>query len=406
MDLGDMEYRKGLVLSFKKKVQNIISVRILRSGYFENPPLLFFCYSRFSKKIKNKKIDGIMCELLLSEDFLKFMDTPKKLDHEFDLMPRIDAESPDEDLEILTERASSGDTLCLNLLGVMYYEGFIVQRDTHKAFDNFSKASELGHLLSSYNIGVMYYNGVDFTINKKMAFEWFSKAADMGCEDAKYAIGLSYLWGEGVEKDPHKAFDIFYKLAEGGYKEAINIFEEDKVASQAKMEKVVKEFQLVETEALEGNNESQTKLGSMYYFGTGVPRSTSKAMKWLGKAALSGWAEAQNNIAIMYMDGVGVLQDFKKAEWWLKKSAKGGYSGAMFNLGRLCMLSKMPKEAFKWFKKGALKDNPDAEHDLALMYLNGEGTKKNKDTAVKWLEKAVAQGHKKSIEVLNDLIYK
>ena len=43
-------------------------------------------------------------------------------------------------------------------------------------------------------------------------------------------------------------------------------------------------------------------------------------------------------------------------------------------------------EAFKWFEKSATEGNKFAQFNLALMYLNGEGVKRNREEAVKLLK--------------------
>lgn len=48
-------------------------------------------------------------------------------------------------------------------------------------------------------------------------------------------------------------------------------------------------------------------------------------------------------------------------------------------------------QAFKWYKKAAEAGNHDAQFRLAVMYENGEGTKKNKKQAVYWYQKVSVQ---------------
>ncbi len=50
-------------------------------------------------------------------------------------------------------------------------------------------------------------------------------------------------------------------------------------------------------------------------------------------------------------------------------------------------------EAFKWFKKSALKGNKNAQHMIGLMYYDGDGVKRNYGEAKNWFEKAAKQNH-------------
>lgn len=45
--------------------------------------------------------------------------------------------------------------------------------------------------------------------------------------------------------------------------------------------------------------------------------------------------------------------------------------------------------------------DPEAQYKLALMYLEGDGVKKNEKTAAFWLEKAASQEHKEAMKKLS-----
>ncbi|GHV06701.1 hypothetical protein FACS189416_7410 [Bacteroidia bacterium] len=48
-----------------------------------------------------------------------------------------------------------------------------------------------------------------------------------------------------------------------------------------------------------GNAAAQNKLGSMYYYGEGVPTDYHEAVRWYRKSAEQGNDEAQNNMGYM-----------------------------------------------------------------------------------------------------------
>ena len=50
----------------------------------------------------------------------------------------------------------------------------------------------------------------------------------------------------------------------------------------------------------QGNTTGQSFLGSMYYFGRGVPQNYEEALKWFRKAADQGDAKAQVKLGHMY----------------------------------------------------------------------------------------------------------
>jgi TPR repeat protein len=74
------------------------------------------------------------------------------------------------------------------MLGLCYFNGFGINRDTYEAIYLFTKASERGSDKASYVLGELYYNGVDVKKDIKRATEYFKKAALFGNTDAKNAI--------------------------------------------------------------------------------------------------------------------------------------------------------------------------------------------------------------------------
>jgi len=50
-------------------------------------------------------------------------------------------------------------------------------------------------------------------------------------------------------------------------------------------------------------------------------------------------------------------------------------------------------QASKWIRKAASQGDNEAQNTLGLMYLKGEGVKKNVGLAKKWFAKVAALGH-------------
>ena len=55
-----------------------------------------------------------------------------------------------------------------------------------------------------------------------------------------------------------------------------------------------------------------------------------------------------------------------------------------------------PKKALYWFKKAAQHNDILAQHNIGMIYLDGEGVKKNHNVAKEWFEKSSTQGHTES----------
>ncbi len=49
-------------------------------------------------------------------------------------------------------------------------------------------------------------------------------------------------------------------------------------------------------------------------------------------------------------------------------------------------------EAMKWYRKAADQDFANAQYEVAMMYHQGTGVRKNRAEAKKWFRKAAANG--------------
>jgi TIR domain/Sel1 repeat len=80
--------------------------------------------------------------------------------------------------------------------------------------------------------------------------------------------------------------------------------------------------------------ELQYELGNRYFYGTGVDRDYTEALKWFRKAAAQGHAGAQTNLGVMYANGQGVDQDDAQAVQWYRRAALQGNAQAQKALQR------------------------------------------------------------------------
>ena len=88
--------------------------------------------------------------------------------------------TPEEKFLQLRKDAEAGDAKAQNGLGVMYYTGEAISKDSS------------GKILSNDPV---------------TAAAWFHRSAAQGYADAQFNLGLMYANGEGVAKDPVKAVE-------------------------------------------------------------------------------------------------------------------------------------------------------------------------------------------------------
>jgi hypothetical protein len=124
------------------------------------------------------------------------------------------------------------------------------------------------------------------------------------------------------------------------------------------------EVEIIRAHALHGNRNAQSKLGTLYAFGEGVPTDHAEAVRWFQLAAAQGHPIAQFFLGLSYAKGDGVPQDLRAAANYYRLSADQGNALAQFNLGIMYArgdgLPHDETEALVWFTLSARFGNPDA----------------------------------------------
>ncbi len=120
----------------------------------------------------------------------------------------------------------------------------------------------------------------------------------------------------------------------------------------------------------------------------------TKAMSSLINQSNSGNAEAQMWLGTYHY----TIKEYTKALILFKKSSLKMNIQAIFNLARMydngLGVKKNPVKAKKLYLFSAEKGHADSQHNVGIMYLLGEGVKKNPKEALKWLLLAGEQGQR------------
>jgi len=86
----------------------------------------------------------------------------------------------------------------------------------------------------------------------------------------------------------------------------------------------------------------------------------------------------------------------------------GKSAETLLTLGRSYQLGEGVKRnsrrAFDYFWRAANMGLAEAQYQVAVMYLEGGAVSENEDEAIKWLERAAAQGHKNATHAYNYLL--
>ena len=100
---------------------------------------------------------------------------------------------PDSDAAILAmiqARVAKKDPAAIHFLGEKYYHGALgLQKDTRKAIEVWTEASEVGSIKALYNLGLAYYSGDGVQQDKAKAVQFWSKAATQGHFECRNNLG-------------------------------------------------------------------------------------------------------------------------------------------------------------------------------------------------------------------------
>ena len=116
------------------------------------------------------------------------------------------------------------------------------------------------------------------------------------------------------------------------------------------------------------------------------------------RLAKQGEGEAQLMLGVAYANGdSGVKQDFEQSFYWFRQAADNGVVEAQWQLGLSYLRGDGTKKdsvkGFSWIKKAAEGGQIEAQNQVGVFYYLGmEGIEKNTAEAIKWYEKAAYKG--------------
>lgn len=214
-----------------------------------------------------------------------------------DARAAIDSKDYATAITLLEPLVAAGDSAAQSQLGVMYGQGFGVQRDLNRARELFELSHAQGDAFGAFNLAWMYASGTGVKKNCKKAMAVLHEPAESG--NAIAQVNLASLYADGGpcnQRDFEEAIRWYSAAAEQGDALALH------------------------------------SLGAMHARGKGFEQSYKEAMDWYLKAAEKGYAESQMTIAYMYQYGQGVTADKEKAIHWYRLAAEQGDETAIQQL--------------------------------------------------------------------------
>lgn len=244
-----------------------------------------------------------------------------------------------EAIPVLSKHAGAKDIGATYVLARLYSEGLGVARSEKTASDLLAANVLGGHGPSMFALAEMKEGA-----EPVQALNLYKQAMAAGELSATVRLGTVYENGElGIKENPKLAFSYYQKAAAAGHP--------------------LGDF----------------NLARFYDAGIEVSANEIQATRLYRKSALAGVTFANPVMARRYFEGKGLEADPIAAIGWLVRGAEKGSPEAMVLLGERYELGDtLPQNlnrAGELFSQAAKLGDPAGTFKLAMMYLNGIGTK-------------------------------
>jgi TPR repeat protein len=219
-------------------------------------------------------------------------------------------------------------------------------------------------------LGDIYERGRKNRLNTQKAAFWYHKAAEQGDYEALFLLGLHY---DYLTPEPD------YEQAAVWHRKAAEL----------------------------GDARAQFRLADMYEEGFGLPVDFAQAAFWYLQAAEQDEPFAQHSLAHAYANGRGVRKNRTNAAYWYRKAAEHpDYDWSADAKRELCILYTSGLKDFTkaavWLRKSAADGDLESMVDLADLYADGLGVRRNYKQAATWYRKAASFGDTRALVKLGE----
>ena len=314
--------------------------------------------------------------------------------------------------------AETGDADTKYCVGILYAQGLGVDADASRARNLFLAAARQGHVAAQTALARLLE-----TDDPAGARAWYEAAARAGDPEAQGGLGRllagsldgevqaqSLVWQLQAAQQGFAPAQLGAAQALHGDVQTMRAALLRRAACAGQVEAqyqwgcclaqglgcVTQQEQAVDwwgQAAQSGHVEAATEFGSALLVGDGVAADAAAARHWLEFAAGAGSAKAQWQLGGLYVRGqCGLPQDLTQAFAWCQKAADQGFAPALATLGVLYERIGKPENAYQCLVQAADAGDPEAQYNLALLWRNGNGVKKDLERAFSYFEKAAQQG--------------
>lgn len=327
--------------------------------------------------------------------------------------------------------ASNGNVTSQYSLGVFYLKGLGTQKNIYKSTEFFIKAAKSGNVDAQYSLAIRYLNGDGIEKNYVEAAKWLERAAKKGHSGAAYSLSLRYKLGQGVSKDKSQRIFWLEQASKGNNETAT--YELSALSLLGEKTNVSKKQAIQNLEELSKNKlftgRANYHLGKFY-----LKTDANKAKQYLQKSSEGGYQASTQLLQKLFAnspelasntskintpkitttiktttnekDVVNTLNTPKQPniatqpiEKVSQNSPQSLYRLAVFQLNNVKSNNDFTT-AFNIMQSSARLNFPPAQNDLALMYLNGMGVRRDLQKAEYFANLAKNNGYLPATQIL------
>lgn len=264
----------------------------------------------------------------------------------------------------------------------------------------------------------LFADGEGFSQDWKQAFQLYQEAAMDGDHEAQTKLAECYYYGHGTDPNPQQS--IYWHRTANADSDTNDMcsladrlmtgdgIPQDLAEAQELYHQV---FEICNKLSVQGYRPALEQLGTMYFYGKGVPKSEPLAQTFYEKAAQMADSMGLFLLGERYAYGNDITQDYGKAAKLFLQAAEQGHNAAQFALGQLylkgCGVEKDLGKAIDWYRLAAQyrpednygtnklneKAQGKAQFELGECYFYGIGVNEDKAEALEWYAKAAGHDH-------------
>jgi len=288
-------------------------------------------------------------------------------------------------LRNLEKSADLGFATSQATLGMIYFAGIGVKKDSNIALKWSSMAAQKKIPLGMFYLGLAYSIGDGVEINEDFAIRWIRAAADRELTMAQLTLGMKLALGDGVDKNLELAVQWLRRATLNGSAEAalqLRKYENTLLRLNGAPVTFAKNQPVNEIASQAVNStlkvDNRSKFSTEDNMGLGFTRS-QKSLGGEHSVNLS-------NQSLSFADSSP--SDFSLAEGTDEQKDRESLN----ELGLLAYKKKDFQNSKQWFEKAATLKHPESLRYLGIQYFLGQGVKIDYKKAAFWLQESIKEG--------------